>query len=126
MNRFVTDLVALLRRHPAVRSVRVVTLDETPSGRLEVKIRCQLAGGYQFQVWLHRELHALDYAYQLFTQKPLLRWDNAPHYPRIPTAPHHFHDVDGEVGSSTLTGDPLVDLPVVLRETQAWIERHLS
>ena len=33
----------------------------------------------------------MDYAYQLFTQAPLLRWDNAPHYTK------RIHERDGRV-----------------------------
>jgi hypothetical protein len=84
MNLFVADLLAILRSHPIVQSLRIVTLDETPSGRLELKVRCRLAPSpYQMQIWLHAEPAALDYAYQVFTDAPLLRWDNA--WTRPPT-----------------------------------------
>jgi hypothetical protein len=120
----VPDLLSLLHRHPLVRSVRVVHYDETPAGKVELKARCQLPRGYHFQVWLHHEPAFQDYAYQLFRNCPLLRWDNTPHYPSIATAPHHFHDEAGQVGDSPLRGDPLVDLPYVLAEVEGWIEGH--
>jgi hypothetical protein len=116
--------LSLLRRHPLVRSARVVHYDETPVGKIELKARCRLPRGYQFQVWLHHEPTFQDYAYQLFSDRPLLRWDNAPHYPGIATAPHHFHDEAGQVGDSPLRGEPLVDLPHVLAEIEKWIEGH--
>jgi hypothetical protein len=125
MNLFVADLLAILRSHPIVQSLRIVTLDETPSGRLELKVRCRLAPSpYQMQIWLHAEPAALDYAYQVFTDAPLLRWDNAPHYPNVPTAPHHFHDQTQQVGASPLQGDPRLDLPLVLNEVAAWLNRQ--
>ena len=121
MHPLVDELLVLLRRHPLVRIIRVVTLDETPSGRLEVKLRCQLTGAYQLQIWLHREPAGLDYAFQLFTQQPVLRWDNAPHYPAIATAPHHFHDERGAVGVSPLSGEPLADLEILLHIVEMWL-----
>jgi hypothetical protein len=56
-----------------------------------------------------------------FTNQPILRWDNAPHYPHISTTPHHFHDQYGNVSSSKLTGDVLVDLRQVLSVIEQWI-----
>ncbi|MBE7470561.1 MAG: hypothetical protein DPW09_31860 [Anaerolineae bacterium] len=115
------DLLNLLRQHVLVQNVRVVNYDETPLGKLELKIRCRLAKNYQLQVWLHHEATFQDYAYQLFTDHPILRWDNAPHYPQISTAPHHFHDEIGQVGDSPLSGKPLEDLKIVLAEIEKWL-----
>ena len=97
MNPLIDDLIRILQRHLAVKSVRVVNYDETPAGKLEVKIRCRLVRGYHMQVWLHHEPIFQDYAYQLFADHPILRWDNTPHYPNISTAPHHFHDENTKV-----------------------------
>lgn len=43
MAALVDDLLNLLRGHPLVKSVRVVNCDETPAGKLELKIRCRTA-----------------------------------------------------------------------------------
>jgi hypothetical protein len=118
----VDELQALLRSHPLTQNVRIVTYDETPQGKLELKIRCRLIEGYHLQVWIHSEPRSFDYAYQLFADQPLLRWDNAPHYPRVPTAPHHFHDDAQQVTPSPLTGKPLDDLPSVLDQIADWLE----
>jgi len=91
MNALIDALLDLLQGHRLVRSVRIMNYDRTPAGKLELKIRCRFAKGYQLQVWLHHEPVFQDYAYQLFTDHPVLRWDNAPHFPRITTEPHHFH-----------------------------------
>ncbi|NCP15697.1 hypothetical protein GW866_01450 [bacterium] len=114
------NLLALLRGHRLVGHVRVIYYDETPAGKVELKIRCRLAGKYQFQVWLHHEPGFQDYAYQLYTRQPLLRWDNAPHYPAIVTAPHHFHNENGQVSSSPLSGRPLEDVKKVLEIIEKW------
>lgn len=122
MHALVNNLLKTLRGHTLVENVRLINYDETPFGRLEVKIRCCLSGHYQLQIWLHYEPNALDYAYQLFTERPLLRWDNAPYYPNLATAPHHFHDENNKVSESQLVGNVLQDLNVVLLEIGEWLD----
>lgn len=126
MNALIHKVVAILDAHPLVSDIKIVHLDETPSGRVECKVRCRIAGEQQFQVWLHLSAHTIDYAYQLFASAPLLRWDNAPHYSKIKTAPHHFHDEHNNVDSSPLIGEPATDLPVVLDAIVQWLERQKS
>lgn len=65
----------------------------------------------------------LLYSYQLFTDIPLVRWDNAPHFPALPTFPHHMHDETGTVSSSPLSGDPPQDLPYILDQLAALLPR---
>lgn len=123
MPRLVDNLIAFLRGHSLIENVRVVEYDETPFGSLEIKIRCRLKGKYQFQVWLHAEEEFTDYSYQLFTDHPLLRWDNSPHYPSISTAPHHFHNEENKVSKSSLLGEPLKDVRVVIMDIEKWLSR---
>jgi len=40
----------------------------------------------------------------------MLRWDNKEHFPTISMHPHCFHNLDGEVVDSPLTGDVQTDL----------------
>ena len=124
MNTLVDDIVELLETHALVKTTRVVHYDETPSGKLEVKIRCGLPKNHQLQVWIHVEPESLEYAYQLFTTVPLLRWDNAPHYGHLSSAPHHFHDEHGNVSDSPLTGNINRDLKFVLNEISNWVEEE--
>ena len=65
----------------------------------------------------------VDYAYQLFTNVPLLRWDNKEEFRRMATYPHHHHDAQGHVHPSPLTGEPLQDIGVVLQEVTAFLEQ---
>lgn len=122
MNTLVKEILEMLETHALVKSTRVVIYDETPSGKLEVKIRCDLPKNHQLQVWIHTEPDSLDYAYQLFTTIPLLRWDNAPHYEHLSTAPHHFHNEQGKVFESPLTGNIKRDLRIVLKEITEWMK----
>ena len=122
MNALVDDLLGTLRTNALVKNTRIVHYDETPSGKLEVKIRCQLPKSRQLQIWIHVEPEFQDYAYQVFTTVPLLRWDNAPHYSHLPTAPHHFHDERGRIHHSPLTGNIAQDLRTVLQEIADWMK----
>jgi len=56
------------------------------------------------------------YSFQLYRDRPLMRWDNAPHYPHIFNFPHHFHNQNDEVSSSTRTGNLLNDYDLVITE----------
>lgn len=122
MNALAEQVLQLLRDHRLVQGIRVVNYDETPWGKVELKIRCRLPAGHHLQVWMHIEPVLLDYAYQLFAERPLLRWDNAPHYPHLSTAPHHFHDDDERVTTSPLCGNPLTDLPIVMSQIEEWLD----
>jgi hypothetical protein len=53
------------------------------------------------------------YSYQVFQKSPIVRWDNAPHYPKLNNYPHHFHYKD-KVEKSNLQGDLIKDLKEVL------------
>jgi len=121
MSALTDAILSLLRAHPLITSVRVINFDETPFGKVELKVRCRIVGKYQLQVWLHHEPGFRDYAFQLFTDRPILRWDNSPHYPNISTAPHHFHNQNEEVSESPLTGRPVEDLKQVMDEIEKWL-----
>ena len=122
MNKIVDDILEILQANDLIQNTRVVNYDETPSGRLEAKLRSQLPKEHTLQIWIHVEPESLDYAYQLFTTVPLLRWDNSPHYGNLPNAPHHFHDENGNVSESPLTGNIKRDLKIVLKEIGMWME----
>jgi len=122
LNELVKDVLEILKQHALVKTTRVVNYDETPAGKIEVKIRCDLPRSHQLQIWIHFEPESLDYAYQLFTTVPLLRWDNSPHYSHLSSAPHHFHDENGKVSDSPMKGDVKEDLKIVLAEISSWMK----
>ncbi len=117
---YIDELLSLLRNHAGIDGIRVIRYNETPQGKLEVKIRCRFMKKLQLQIWIHEHPPFRSYVYQLFINHPILRWDNAPHYPNISTAPHHFHNDAGEVGESPLSGEPVKDLAFVLSEIEKW------
>lgn len=122
MRLLVNDILEILQANALVGNTRILNYDETPSGKLEIKIRCHLPKSHQLQIWIHIEPDFQDYAYQLFTTIPILRWDNAPHYEYLSSAPHHFHDERGKVYESRLTGNIKQDLKTVLREITDWMK----
>ncbi len=122
MNKIVDDILDILQANNLIQNTRVVNYDETPLGKLEAKLRSQLPKNHTLQIWIHIEPESLDYAYQLFTSVPLLRWDNSPHYGHLASQPHHFHDEHGNVYDSPLTGNIKRDLKIVLKEITNWME----
>ena len=107
-------LEALLQASPKVKSFQVIDNDPLDEGNFLFKIRCELTSGQTFQVRLRAVSGSIRYSYQELTDKPLRRWDNAPHFPDLPNFSHHYHDTEGSVRESSLTGDPTVGLPQVL------------
>ncbi|MGH7965882.1 MAG: toxin-antitoxin system TumE family protein [Candidatus Binatia bacterium] len=88
------------------------------------KIRCQLLKpAHYLEIRLIRTEETMLYLYQLFTDQPTIRWDNAPHFPALQGFPHHFHEETGEVQESVLTGDPVHDLPYILTQVGAFLAR---
>ncbi|SRR5712692_4468948 len=70
-----------------VTSWHVLLADETMD-RAVYRIRCQLLRPtYRLEIRLIQIAEDLLYAYQLFTDRPVIRWDNAPHFPILPSFP---------------------------------------
>jgi Family of unknown function (DUF6516) len=107
-------LEALLQASPKVVSFRVIDSDAIDEENFLLKIRCELTSGYTFQIRLRAVTGHIRYSYQEFTDRPLRRWDNAPHFPHLPSFPHHYHDSQGNLAASMLTGEPMMDLQQVL------------
>ena len=107
-------LEALLQASPKVMSFHVIDSDAIDEDNFLLKIRCELTSGRTFQSRLRAIAGHIRYSYQEFTDKPLRRWDNAPHFPHLPSFPHHYHDSQGSIRASMLTGEPTMDLQQVL------------
>jgi hypothetical protein len=115
--------MAILQTHPVCKKVRVVETKEFSPDQFFFKIRAVLyKQDTQFQVRIYYNGGHVDYAYQCFTDVPLLRWDNKEEFCHLPTYPHHYHDAEGHVHPSPLTGEPLQDIGVVLREVTAFLK----
>lgn len=119
----IEQIKALLTASDLIASWRVLVEDET-AGRALYRIRCQLLRPtYRLEIRLIQTDTETVYSYQLFTDRPVIRWDNAPHFPAVESFPHHIHEQSGEVKDSPLTGDPLQDLSSVLAQVRALLAK---
>jgi len=84
---------------------------------LGMKVRAYLVEGYILDVYYNQTLG--KYGYTLIKDnRRVIGWDNAPHYVKVETYPHHFHDIDGSIKPYNLSGDPLKDLDIVMDVVQ--------
>ncbi|MDZ7342597.1 MAG: DUF6516 family protein [candidate division KSB1 bacterium] len=118
MDRLLSEILVQLTDSPACLSAEVIELTTLPNGNFVIKIRARLKKSCHFQVRLYYSNGHYDYSYQLYNQGTIARWDNKEDFPHLPTFPHHFHTENGAVIESLLSGDPLRDFPVVLREVE--------
>jgi len=86
------------------------------------KIRADLIENHKFQARIYYNQGHIDYAYQLFTDVPLLRWDNKEEFHHLDTYPHHHHDESGNIKPSSLSGNPLTDIEIVLQELSTFLQ----
>jgi hypothetical protein len=107
-------LKAILGASPKVVSFQIIDNDPIDEENFLFKIRCELSSGHSLQIRIRAVAGHIRYSYQEFADRPLRRWDNAPHFSYLPAFPHHYHDSQGNVGESSLTGDPTLDLLHVL------------
>jgi hypothetical protein len=122
----IEQIKATLIASELIASWRILVADETTERAL-YKIRCRLLRpAYQLEIRLIQTGEEIIYSYQLFHDQPLLRWDNAPHFPSITNFPHHWHDESGQVNASPLTGSPEQDLSQVLTEVRDFLTKPVE
>ena len=119
------DIQRVLAESTIVHTPQIIELIPYGQAAFRLKLRATVTVELTLQVWLNHNGHRTRYAFQLFRQgQPILRWDNAPHHPEQgENFPHHFHDEFGVLSTSSLTGDPVVDLPLVLIEIEHYLEK---
>ena len=123
----IDDILQYLESRKIVSKIFEVIADET-ANRGYYKVRCNLIpSAYKLQIkWIVTPKEFL-YSYQLFTDAHLLRWDNSPHFPDISTFPHHFHDIEGSIQKSLISGKNIItDLDIVLKEISGFIDGKLT
>jgi hypothetical protein len=116
--------MAILQAHPLCSNVRVIETQEFSPKQFFFKIRTNLPEKYKLQVRLYFNQDHVDYAYQLFSDVPLLRWDNKEEFDYLESYPHHYHDELGNVKASPLQGDPVKDIELVLQKVSAFLSRE--
>ena len=118
------DIISILRSNEIISKIDIRNVDEI-KGKAVYRIRCNLIPSrYKFEMRLIQMEKEILYSYQVFTDKPIVHWDNAPHYQKIKTYPHHFHTKDGNVIESRLKGNVTEDLEKVLSTIKEALKEH--
>lgn len=108
-------VMSVLQANHLFNDVRIVRKRVFSDEQFALTIRAQLTQGMQLQVYLYYNRGHYDYGYQVFDTAQIMRWDNTEHYPGLVNFPHHYHPQDGGLPeASTLVGNPMSDLPIVL------------
>lgn len=81
-------------------------------GKLRIKLELNDGGAVELFEYVSEaegDLHLLKYSFHWQDAQGNLRkrWDNAPHYPNLPNAPHHVHLSDNTVQGVTKIPDIL-------------------
>ena len=108
-------VVTTLRGDLRCESIAEVETQVFSEEKFFVKVRAQVREELFFQVRIYYNQGHYDYSYQLFADRPLTRWDNKEDCPGLENFPHHRHLPDATIVASSLRGDPVVDLPIVVQ-----------
>ena len=100
--------------------IQIVENEAVDDETFVFKIHASILPNY-FQIRFLADKNIERYSFQLYRDRPFLRWDNAPHYPDLPNSPHHFHDQCGNVFPSALTGNLLHDFDIVIAEVKKFM-----
>jgi hypothetical protein len=119
-------LSASLQAHPACKRVAEIETREFAADQFIFKIKAEFTHKTSFQARIYFNRGHIDYAYQLFADVPLLRWDNKEEFRSIATYPHHHHDAAGNIAPSPLTGDPAADIQTVLTAVAQFLSAYKS
>ena len=115
----VGHIIATLRQSPIVRDLEIIEVVEEANVQL-LRVRVEIIDGSPLHVREAFFPYASKYSYhwQTRTGELLLRWDNAPHHPEIPTHPHHKHEGE-RIGPSARVSveEVLAELAATLKNT---------
>lgn len=114
------DLLARMRAAPELSDIQMVENEAVDDETFVFKIHASILPNY-LQIRFLADKNFERYSFQLYSDRPLLRWDNAPHYPDLTNSPHHFHDQNGNVSPSALTGNLLDDFDLVMVEIKGFM-----
>jgi hypothetical protein len=118
------EVISYLKESKLVSRVEIKTIDEIHESGI-YKIRCRLIPSkYKLELRFVKAKGQILYSYQLFSNAPIIRWDNSPHYPKIKTHPHHFHAHNGKIIKSELKGNVIMDIKKVLSAITKVIVKH--
>ena len=112
-------LSRVIEAHPICEKVIGIESQAFSSDQFLLRLRVDLGGDRRLQVRIYPNRGHIDYSYQVYTDVPILRWDNKEEFRTLATYPHHHHDQEGHILPSPLVGDPARDLAFVLNEIAA-------
>lgn len=118
INLIVSEILIHLTNSPVCLVAEVLEITPFPNRNFVIKIRARLKKECNLQIRLYYNDGHYDYSYQLYNLGTIARWDNKEDFPHLSTFPHHYHTETGAVLESSLSGDPLQDFPIVLREIE--------
>lgn len=78
----------------------------------EQSLRCYLRDGSYPDIFVGK---TGLYSYHWQRATSILRFNNAPHFDSVESAPHHLHSLDGSVKASPVTGVSEEDVRLVFR-----------
>ncbi len=114
------DLLARMNSTPELQEIQVLENESVDDETFAFKVRAAIVSSF-LQIRFLADKDLKRYSFQLYSNRPLLRWDNAPHYPSLLNSPHHFHDQDENVSSSLLTGNLLNDYDLVIADVLDYV-----
>ena len=117
------SLLARMGAAPELSDIRVVENDIVDNETYAFKVRATIIPNI-LQIRFLADKNLERYSFQLYSDRPLLRWDNVPHDPGLPNFPHHFHDQNENVSASTLTGNLLNDFDIVMTGIRKFMSRQ--
>ena len=96
----VRHIIAALRQSPLVRDLEIAEVIDEAHVQL-LQVRAEIIDGSLLYVReaMFPSTSKYSYHWQTRTGEMLLRWDNAPHHPAVPTHPHHKHEGE-QIGPS--------------------------
>ncbi len=114
------DLLNRLQSEPGLNDAQVVENESIDNETFQFKVRATVKPA-NLQIRFLSDRDFKRYSFQLYSDRPLMRWDNTPHYPGLSNFPNHFHDEEDKVSASSLTGDLLNDVEIVLTEIKRFV-----
>jgi len=103
-----------------VKNLEVVELVEEENVQL-LRVKAKMIDGSELHVREALFSHTSKYSYhwQTATGELVLRWDNAPHHPEIPTYPDHKHEGEKICPTARVSiEDVLADIAPVLKNRE--------
>jgi hypothetical protein len=117
-------VISQLQAWPEARDVQTLETKAFAEDQFHFKVRASLTEPFHLQVRFYYNHGHLDYAYQLFNDGPILRWDNKEDAGNVPSAPHHFHNDKSQIVESPLNGTPEHDWPIVKGAIDQFLKEH--